>query len=208
MNIMNTYYYLRISTVTQKFNRQELTIPKGAKTYKDICSGSIAFADRPAAQELLKTVKAGDTIIVQHLDRLGRNTADMHLTLDKLTEMKVNIRIASLKIESLDDQGNKSLMFQLVSGILSVLSEFEKIQIAERRDAGIKSAKDAKKYVGRPANTKESNDTFLKKHTAVVKVLKKHPTLTLREVSAQASNGEYHASPNTVKKVKEMLADI
>ena len=204
----NTYYYLRISSVTQKFKRQELNIPAGSKVFKDTCSGSIAFEDRPAAQELLNTVKAGDTVIVQHLDRLGRTTANMHQTLDTFTAMKVNVRIASLKIESLDENGNKSLMFQLVSGILSVLSEYEKIQLAERRDAGIQAAKNANKYLGRPSDTKETPEQFLSKHSSTVKVLKNNPTLSLAKVAKLAADGDYKPSPNTVRKAKELLASV
>jgi DNA invertase Pin-like site-specific DNA recombinase len=202
----NTYYYLRISTVTQKFDRQELTIPKGASVFKDTCKGSVAFEDRPQAQELMKLVKAGDTIIVQHLDRLGRNTSDMHRTLDKLTDLKVNIRIEKLKIDSLDDEGKPSLMFKLVAGLLAVLSEHEKLMIAERRDAGIKSAKDDKlKYAGRPSGTKDSPEKFLAKHSGIVKAMKKFPDASLRDIAKQATSGDYQPSPNTVKRVKELL---
>src|SRR5690606_3980079 len=151
-------------SITQAYARQEINIPAGtskADIFQDQISGATPFAERPEAKKLLDTVKKGDTVIVEHLDRLGRNTAAMHLTLQHFTTMGVNVRVAKLKLESLNDDGTENMSFKIVFSILSVLSEYERIQLAERRSEGIKVAKQNNVYLGRSKGTTESVEKFL-----------------------------------------------
>ena len=61
-------------------------IPKG-NIFVDKQSGKNTA--RPGLQKILKTVRSGDTIIVESVSRFARNTRDLLELIEKLTEMGV-----------------------------------------------------------------------------------------------------------------------
>ena len=75
----NIYGYIRVSTITQRDDRQWLAmenfgIPKEC-IFVDKQSGK--DFDRPAYTEMMAAIKPGDTVVVKSLDRLGRNYDEM-----------------------------------------------------------------------------------------------------------------------------------
>jgi multidrug efflux pump subunit AcrB len=79
--------YIRVSTIEQNTDRQEDF--KGL-TYKDKCSGSIAFKDRKEASKLLANNDVTE-ILVHSIDRLGRNTIDIMNTIQDFTDRGINV---------------------------------------------------------------------------------------------------------------------
>jgi DNA invertase Pin-like site-specific DNA recombinase len=76
--IMNTIYgYARISTMKQSIQRQianiKATYPNAIIVTEEYTGTKI---DRPAFSKLLKTVKAGDTIVFDEVSRMSRNAED------------------------------------------------------------------------------------------------------------------------------------
>lgn len=71
--------YARVSTAQQSLERQEHALTEAGvpldRIYTDKLSG--ARADRPGLKTLLTYARAGDTVIVYTLDRLGRNLREM-----------------------------------------------------------------------------------------------------------------------------------
>jgi DNA invertase Pin-like site-specific DNA recombinase len=59
------------------------------KTFSDIMSG--ARDDRPGLAALMEYVRAGDTVVVWKLDRLGRNTLHVLETVKALNERGVTL---------------------------------------------------------------------------------------------------------------------
>ncbi|NMH28063.1 recombinase family protein [Flavobacterium silvaticum] len=204
-------YYLRKSTVGQRFDRQELTVPDGALVYRDTISGTKPFKDRPQARELIEAIDKGEVnkIILSGIDRLGRDAASMLTQLQEFTDKGINIRVENLGMESIVN-GKPSPTFMIVTGLLSSLSQYEKELIAERRQAGLEAAQAKAKanhttiYKGRKVGSVEGTEKFLEKHNRIVKALKKHPDMSLRDLATLASDETigYKVSMNTVKKVK------
>jgi uncharacterized protein YneF (UPF0154 family) len=62
-------------------------------------------------------------------------------------------------------------------------------------------------YKGRVEGTLDTPEQTLAKHKRVVKTLKTNPTLSLRQIAKLASDVDYKVSPNTVKKVKELMSN-
>src|SRR4249920_2677475 len=81
---MAIYGYARVSTIGQTLAAQESALHEAgaAKVYKEKISG--AANHRAQLHRLLKTVDAGDVIIVTRLDRLARSTKDLLNILDQI----------------------------------------------------------------------------------------------------------------------------
>src|SRR5436309_14615015 len=69
--------YARVSTLDQDLSGQieALTAAGATLIFKEKISG--ARADRPQLARLMSTLKAGDTVIITKLDRLGRSTREL-----------------------------------------------------------------------------------------------------------------------------------
>jgi DNA invertase Pin-like site-specific DNA recombinase len=91
--------YARISTDDQNLALQHdaLTAAGCEKIYEDRISG--ARAERPGLALAMEVARAGDTLIVWRLDRLGRSLKDLITLAERLEQRKVGLR--SLK-EALD----------------------------------------------------------------------------------------------------------
>lgn len=206
--------YIRQSTKQQNGNLRQLAKAHAdEKLFIDVCSGSIAFEKREQGAELLKAVANGEiTYVTYHaVDRCGRNTGDVLKTLEFLREHNVTVKIENLGLESMiSDKVNP--VFNLVTTILAELGSLEKNSLLERQAEGIAIAKaKGTVYKGRVKGTTESDEVILKRYASVVKVLKQHPTLSLQKI-ADICNKDINKdkdtvlSPNTVRKVKNLLA--
>lgn len=206
--------YIRQSTKAQNGNLRQLAKANvDEKLYVDVVSGSVAFEKREQGAELLKAIENKEISFVTFhaVDRCGRSTGDVLKTLEFMREHNVTVKIENLGLESMiGDKVNP--VFSLITTILAELGNLEKQTLLERQAEGIAIAK-AKKtiYKGRVKGTSESDEVVLKKYEKVVKELKNHPTLSLQKI-ADICNKDINKdkdkvlSPNTVRKVKNLLA--
>src|SRR5499427_6431011 len=83
---MAVYGYARVSTEGQTLAAQEADLHEAgaAKVFKEKISG--AANHRAQLHRLLKTIGAGDVVIVTRLDRLARSTRDLLNILDKIAK--------------------------------------------------------------------------------------------------------------------------
>jgi hypothetical protein len=83
---MAAYGYARVSTEGQTLAAQEAALYEAgaAKVFKEKISG--AANHRAQLHRLLKTIDAGDVVIVTRLDRLARSTRDLLNILDKIAK--------------------------------------------------------------------------------------------------------------------------
>ena len=160
---MQTYGYIRISAADQNENRQldamtALGIP-ASHIFTDKLSGK--DFNRPAYRALLRKLKPGDTLIIQAIDRLGRNYEEIKEQWRVLTKDK-GIDIAVTDMPLLDTRQGKDLMgtfiADLVLQILSFAAENEREAIRNRQAQGIAAAKARGVHLGRP--TKPPPDRF------------------------------------------------
>jgi DNA invertase Pin-like site-specific DNA recombinase len=86
----------------------------------------------------VKALRAGDTLIVWKLDRLGRSPHHLVSTVHDLMERQVGFRVLSGQGASIDTTTANG---KLVFGIFAALAEFERELICERTLAGLASAR-------------------------------------------------------------------
>src|SRR5205823_9485186 len=112
---------------------EALTAAGATSIFREKISG--ARADRPQLAKLMSTLKAGDTVIVTKLDRLGRSTRE-------LLELIERIGAADASFKSLGDPlwDTTSSQGRLLSTLLAAIAEFERELIRERTGEGRKRA--------------------------------------------------------------------
>ena len=136
--------YARVSTNDQNLDLQMDALKKAncEKIYHDKISG--ARADRPGLQKVLELARAGDTLVIWRLDRLGRSLKDLIAIAETLKEQSIGLKSLQEGIDTTTSTGQ--LMFHL----FGALAEFEKNLINERSKAGLNAARARGKLGGRP----------------------------------------------------------
>ena len=134
--------YARVSTEDQRLDpqRQALRDAGCERIFEDTAGG---VAERPALREALAQLRAGDTLVVWRLDRLGRSLKDLIDHAESLRTQGVGLR--SLK-EAIDTDSSTG---QLVFHIFGALAEFERALIRERTRAGLAAARARGRVGGR-----------------------------------------------------------
>ena len=134
-------YYVRVSSMDQKIDRQLLAYDKADSIYIDKMSG--VKRDRPELDHMLNDLQAGDTVVVKSIDRLSRSTKDLLEIVEKIRAVKANFKILDLNIDT------STAMGKCVLTILGAIAELDRKTIKERTAEGIAIAKAAGKYKGR-----------------------------------------------------------
>ena len=118
---------------------------KAAHIYEDSASGR--RDDRPGLEACLKALRAGDTLVVWKLDRLGRDLRHLVNLVGDLTAREVGLKVLAGEGASIDTTtANGRLVFAIFAG----LAEFERELIVERTIAGLQAARARGRRGGRP----------------------------------------------------------
>ena len=190
--------YIRVSTVGQNTDRQQGEFD--GLEYTDICSGSIAFIDRPEASKLLSN-KDITEVHVHSIDRLGRNTLDIMQTIKDFTDKGINVVSTKEGLQTLID-GKENPVAKMMVGILGTLAEFELSRIKERQAEGIAKAKAKGNFKGRKTGSSEDLDTFINKAStqSILRHLRNNESVRRTALLSKTSEG-------TVKKVKKKIKE-
>lgn len=152
---MTTRYYVRVSTMEQKIDRQILAYDGADETYIDKMSG--ATKNRPQLQKLLADLQKNDVVVVKSLDRLSRSTKDLLEIADQINAAGAGLKILNLGIDTSTVSG------KAVMTILGAIAEMERATIKERTQEGIAIAKEKGKYKGRQKGAIALNGEALKR---------------------------------------------
>ena len=150
------YGYIRVSTISQRDDRQWLAlrdfgVPKEC-VFVDKQSGK--DFNRPAYTRMLKRLTPGDTLVVKSLDRLGRNYDEMTRQLDIITKEK-EAAIVVIDLPLLDtrnkygDDLTAKLISNLVIQVFSYVAETERNMNHQRTMEGLAAAKARGVMLGR-----------------------------------------------------------
>lgn len=136
--------YIRVSTAEQNTARQldGLTLDR---VFEDRCSG--ATTNRPALAEMLRYLRAGDTLHVHGMSRLARNLTDLRSIVADLTGRGVTVRFVREGLEF--GPAGSSPMAELLLSVMGAVAQFERDQVRERQREGIAKAKQRGVYRGR-----------------------------------------------------------
>ena len=136
--------YARVSTDHQSLHAQRdaLTAAGCEPIFTDQLSG--VREDRPGLTKLLDYVRAGDTVVVVALDRLGRSLSGVIRTIETLTERGVLLRSLREGIDYSTPTG------RMLAGIFAALAAYERELMHERAAAARQAARLRGRHTGRP----------------------------------------------------------
>jgi len=140
--------YARVSTDDQNLDLQRDALRQAGCSviYEETASGKSAA--RPELEQCRKALRAGDTLVVWRLDRLGRSLPDLVQIVAELEQRGVHFESLTEKIETSSAAG------KLVFHVFAALAEFERNLIRERTHAGLAAARARGRKGGRkPALT-------------------------------------------------------
>src|SRR6266849_3030111 len=138
--------YARVSTHEQTLDLQLDALHEAGcdtdKTYKDKISSR--KADRPGLKQALDQLRAGDTLVVWRLDRLGRSLQELITLVNTIHAKGAGFKSLTESMDSTTSGG------KLIFHFFGALAEFEQEVIKERTIAGLHAARARGRLGGRP----------------------------------------------------------
>jgi putative DNA-invertase from lambdoid prophage Rac len=146
---MRTVLYARVSTRDQTAAHQ-LTQAKGAGFKVDevvtddgVSGVTTRLADRPQGRRLFDMLRAGDTLLVRWVDRLGRDYQDVSDTIREFMRRGVVVRtvINGMTFDGSTKDPMQQAVRDALIGFMAALSQAQAEAMKEARKAGIAHAK-------------------------------------------------------------------
>jgi DNA invertase Pin-like site-specific DNA recombinase len=202
------YFYSRTSTVLQNSARQIETFKShegfdSSRLFVERIQGNIPFMERPEAVRMfdeLTNQSERCTVVVDSIDRLGRNLIDILHTISLFTQNQINLKSIKEGFTTLLDNGDVNPMAQLVISCMGSIAEMNRNQIKTRAMEGIKVAQALGKFKGRKVGATQTDEKLLQRHQSIVKKL--HKGISIRDISEITG-----ASSTTICKVKKVMAN-
>ncbi|HCE6607098.1 TPA: recombinase family protein [Pseudomonas aeruginosa] len=162
--------YVRVSTDDQHLDPQRDALQQAGcgVIYEEAASGKNTA--RPEFEQCRKALRAGDTLVVWRLDRLGRSLPDLVRIVAELEKCGVGLESLTEKIETGSAAG------KLVFHVFAALAEFERGLIRERAQAGLIAARAR----GRAGGRKPKLDD---QQVREIKALLRDPDMRVAEVA-------------------------
>jgi DNA invertase Pin-like site-specific DNA recombinase len=137
--------YARVSTVEQNKESQmdALNDASCERVFVETYSGK--SKNRPELKRMIDSLRKGDIVVVQRLDRLGRSLKDLIELLDGFKRQGVQFISLNEKIDTTTAIGE--LAFHMIGSI----AQFERRLISERTKAGLDAARARGRKGGRKA---------------------------------------------------------
>ncbi|MCI9269533.1 MAG: recombinase family protein [Lawsonibacter sp.] len=160
---MSIYGYVRVSTREQNEGRQIIAMKEFGVAAEHIVldKQSGKDFDRPGYRRLMRKLKAGDTLVIKSIDRLGRNYEEILEQWRLLTKEKL-ASIVVLDMPLLDTRQGRDLTGVLIADIvlqlLSYVAQTEREFNRQRQAEGIAAAKARGVHFGR--NFKERGENY------------------------------------------------
>ena len=134
--------YIRVSTEEQNDSYQRDLLADCEKIFAEKKSGK--DAERPQLKAMLDFVREGDCVKVVSISRLARNTKDLLTIIDTLT----NKGVSFVSLNENIDTSTASGKFMLT--VFGAMYQMEREYLLEKQREGIRVAKAAGKYTGKP----------------------------------------------------------
>ncbi len=149
--------YARISTKDQNTDRQIHALVDAGVSLDNIYIDKLSGKDfnRPQYQLMVKTLRAGDTLVIKALDRFGRNYEAIKKEFKQITDRGIFINVLDTPMLNTDQEIQQGLtskfIVDLVLSVLGYVAEQERSNIKQRQAEGIKIAKAKNVKFGRPS---------------------------------------------------------
>ena len=133
--------YARVSTLGQDLDAQLAALDFAGvaadRVFTDKLSGS-ANAARPGLAAMLDYARAGDTVVVAAIDRLGRSVAEVTRTIATLGERRITLRALREGVDTATPTG------RAIAAIMATLAELE-LELGRERRASSRQSRRARK---------------------------------------------------------------
>ena len=149
--------YARVSTEDQSLDHQVDALNKAGcdKVFTEKVSGS-GKRNQPELDRVLEVLRPGDTLVINKLDRLGRN-------MGKLIKLTEELQQNDIELISLQDNiDTNTAMGKAMFRMIMVMGEMERDLLAERTRAGLQAARRRGRVGGRPRVDKKTVESALK----------------------------------------------
>ena len=202
------YGYIRVSTNLQDHTRQKKALLEygilAENIYSDIGSGK--DFNRPQYQKLInKVIKAGDTLVITSLDRLGR---DMKLILENYNLIVDTRGVTLISLEQPELNSTNPILKTVMLSIYTMLADIERKTMLERQRQAYNSMKktDTGKLIsnktGEVVGRKKASHSFRKED---IELLKKWIDKTTELTTNQVLKALDISRPTLYKLKKEYL---
>lgn len=168
--------YARVSTDDQQLalQRDALTKAKCWTVYEDTASGK--DTQRPELEQCMKALRAGDTLVVWRLDRLGRSLPDLVQIVEGLEQAGIGFESLTEHIDTASAAG------KLTFHLFAALAQFERNLIRERTMAGLQAARARGRKGGR-------RKVLTAKHVREIQQLLAGENITVQDVAERYGVG-------------------
>lgn len=202
------YGYIRVSTNLQDHTRQEKALLEygilAENIFADVGSGK--DFNRPQYQKLInKVIKAGDTLVITSLDRLGR---DMKLILENYNLIVDTRGVTLISLEQPELNSTNPILKTIMLSIYTMLADIERKTMLERQRQAYNSMKktDTGKLIsnktGEVVGRKKASHSFRKED---IELLKKWIDKTTELTTNQVLKALDISRPTLYKLKKEYL---
>ena len=142
--------YARVSTAVQDVAAQEdrLRQAGAVRVFVDVISGK--QFERPGLTQLIDHTRAGDSLCLTRLDRLGSSLKELLETVENLKSHDIHLVSLEERIDTTSAAG------ELVFHVFGAIAHFERRLISERTRDGIAAARKRGRKPGRPALDQET----------------------------------------------------
>lgn len=200
----HTFGYARVSTGDQDLTTQvealkRYGIREGCILYEKVSGNTM---DRPELARLLKRLRAGDTVVVWRLDRLGRTVSGILKIAEHLAENDINLVSLTEHIDT------STAIGKLFFHITAAFAQMERDLISERTKAGMAARRAAGVKFG-PPHSIATNPKRLRRYEELFRMglLDGENPLTNREIAEHLNAADPDAKPiqsgETIRKWKD-----
>lgn len=146
--------YIRVSSKEQNTDRQKQALLEYGVDERDIIEDKVSGKDfnRNGYLTLKNSLlRAGDTLVIKELDRLGRNMDMIKSEWQEIQSIGIDIVVLDTPILNTKNKSDleKKLIANIVFELLTYMAEKERIKIKTRQAEGIAIAKSKGLYKGR-----------------------------------------------------------
>ncbi|EAG2961865.1 recombinase family protein, partial [Listeria monocytogenes] len=179
--------YARVSSTDQNLDRQMEALERAGaeKIFQEKMSGK-SMTERLELKKALQFIREKDILIVESLDRLGRNYDDIVQMVQQLDQKEIGLIILNLPIlnQEMGDPNLQKLIRNMIVQLLSWTAQNEREEIKRKQRQGIEIAKRKGHYKGRPvkysAEAKDPRDRMTY-HVIVNKLKQEEPIKKIAE---------------------------
>lgn len=147
--------YARVSTRDQSLASQVAELKRAgcSRIFSEKCS---SVGPRPGWQALIDQLRAGDTVAVVRLDRIGRRLGEVVQCCQEVGEAGGFIKALAQGIDTRAPGG------KMILPIWAALAETEREILRERTRAGLEAAREAGRISGRPRKRSPQKDALIR----------------------------------------------